>query len=101
MSFRPNNTPASGAGPRRWPRWLWLSAVGAAALLPKCLLCVAGYIAVATGLGMATPELCGPVGTARLPVWATAGVGIGVLAGIACLTLGKRRKMSGTARDIR
>src|SRR5258708_32628278 len=28
-------------------------------VLPKCLACVAGYVALAAGLGLAGPELCG------------------------------------------
>jgi hypothetical protein len=32
-------------------------------LLPKCLACVAGYVAAAAGLGLANQELCG--GTAN------------------------------------
>jgi hypothetical protein len=36
-----------------------LVAVGAVALAPKCLLCVAGYAATVTGLRWFGPELCG------------------------------------------
>ena len=53
----------------------------AVSLLPKCALCVAGYLAVATGLGIATPELCGAVaGEANSPAW-----GPGVSTGVFCV----------------
>ena len=42
------------AGPGRW-----LISGLLMAMLPKCLGCVAGYIALAAGIGLAGPELCG------------------------------------------
>jgi len=42
---------------RRWLRWV--GGLAAVLVLPKCLLCGAGYLAVATGLMRAAPELCG------------------------------------------
>lgn len=37
----------------------WFAAVTGLALLPKCFACLAGYLAVFTGLATVTPELCG------------------------------------------
>jgi hypothetical protein len=37
----------------------WVGVLAAAVLLPKCLLCLASYLAVGTGLMRAAPELCG------------------------------------------
>jgi hypothetical protein len=34
---------------------------GLAALVPKCLVCVAGYLALGAGLAAQTPEWCGAV----------------------------------------
>jgi len=33
----------------------WLLPAGALALMPKCPVCVAGYIALGTGLGVSVP----------------------------------------------
>jgi hypothetical protein len=62
-----------------WQCALWLSTGLAITLLPKCALCVAGYVAVAIGLGMTPPELCGAGtdGTAW-PFWA-AGIATGAI----------------------
>ncbi|HEY8996023.1 MAG TPA: hypothetical protein VIM71_15260 [Lacunisphaera sp.] len=40
----------------------------AMALLPKCLVCVAGYVVLVTGIA-ATPELCGVTGGRTLSSW--------------------------------
>ncbi len=56
---------------RRLTRWL----AGAAlfALAPKCLLCLTGYLGLATALGLGGRELCGATASAA-----------GGLAGLAC-----------------
>jgi hypothetical protein len=47
----------------------WLTAALIAVLLPKCIACVAAYIALAAGLAVA-PELCGATERSdRLPAW--------------------------------
>ena len=53
----------------------------AVTLLPKCALCVAGYLAVAAGFGVVAPELCGAAaGEANSPAW-----GPGVSTGVICI----------------
>ena len=42
---------------RGWARWLVPGVL--LTLLPKCLVCVAGYVALASGLGLTHQELCG------------------------------------------
>lgn len=60
-----------------WQRWILLVAI--AALLPKCLLCVAGYLALAVGFVTATTELCGETAGDIAPsVWGP-GIAIGVI----------------------
>jgi hypothetical protein len=45
---------------RRTVRWLWPLAV--LALVPKCLLCLAGYAGLGIALGLGGPEICGVEG---------------------------------------
>jgi hypothetical protein len=68
----------SGDGQRtRWKRALL--AGGLAAVLPKCLVCVAGYTALATGLATTSPELCGAVTEkANIHLWGS-GIATGVI----------------------
>lgn len=69
------------------------------AALPKCLLCVAGYVALAAGLSSVAPELCGVgEGRAGLKAWgAAAALGL-ILAGGVWLILKWRRPVSGRRR---
>ncbi len=67
----PDPVPASEAIPSkiperargRLPATGWLIATVAAVFVPKCVLCVAGYLALVAGLGSAGVEFCG--GNAR------------------------------------
>jgi hypothetical protein len=53
----------------RFARLRWLTAALIALLLPKCVACVAAYVALAAGLSVA-PALCGETEpNDRLPVW--------------------------------
>jgi len=65
--------PASSSGQKKLPRRHRIAGVIApaisvamAALLPKCFGCVAGYLALASGLGLAGREICGGA-TAKPP----------------------------------
>ena len=67
----PESDPTLGATPPRQRsrlfRWFgvvrWIGSVALLTLAPKCLICVAGYLGFATGLGLVGVELCG--GTAK------------------------------------
>lgn len=45
-----------------------LAAIAALALLPKCFACMAGYLAVLSGLTAVTPVICG-AGETGFPGW--------------------------------
>ncbi len=91
----PGESSRSPAHERRrgWPRLIL--AGGLAALLPKCLACVVGYLALATGFAATSPELCGAVAAeAASPVW-PAGAATGLIFGGAfCLLARNRPKRS-------
>ncbi|AOS45980.1 hypothetical protein Verru16b_03071 [Lacunisphaera limnophila] len=60
-------TAADGPATSRSAGWVRvLAAVTAALLLPKCLLCLAGYLAVGMSLATAAPEMCGAIETGAL-----------------------------------
>jgi len=57
-----SETPPRSAGDSKRKNALrWALAGLAGALMPKCILCVAGYAALITGASVAGPELCGAV----------------------------------------
>ncbi len=69
---------AVGVGARRWARKgvalvEWVLPVAALALVPKCPLCVAGYIALFTGVGVS-------FSTAATVRWAIVVMSVGALA---------------------
>jgi hypothetical protein len=99
---RPGLPPSSGLEWWRWRGLRWTATVIAVIALPKCLLCAAGYVALATGLVSVAPELCGPsAGQDRVAVW-TRAVALGlILAGSAWFLLKWRRPMSGKNRGDR
>ena len=70
---------AAGLPGWRPAAWRCLLAGVAAVAAPKCFLCVAGYVAVLTGLGWAGPELCGTEAGPRMP-WIWAGITSGLTA---------------------
>lgn len=74
---------ASPLGRRRWPRWL--GRVLALLLLPKCAVCLLGYVALATGLGALGREFCGVQAGAGL--FAFSGVDAWIYASTAALGL--------------
>lgn len=66
---------------RRWMRWLVPGVLLMA--MPKCFLCVAAYLALATGLGVSGRELCGATegsgGTAVASLMLAIGAAVGVI----------------------
>ena len=76
----------------------WLAAALAAAFMPKCMLCVAGYLAA----GGAAVELCGVVESDSVAAW-PAGLAAGalVLIGGAWVRRKKHRDVSGTHPAVR
>jgi LPXTG-motif cell wall-anchored protein len=66
---------------RRRLRWVFAGTL--VVLLPKCFVCVAGYLAVLTGLAFAMPELCGAgeTGSSDWQAGAIAGLVLSVLGG--------------------
>lgn len=95
--------PAASANPsareagRQRSRWLrWTVVFLAAILLPKCLACVAGYLALATGLMVAVPELCGEGSGTTWPPWLTLAVmALPLTVAGLWFVLKNRRKVSG------
>lgn len=76
----------------------WLAAGIAALLLPKCFLCVAGYVALAAGFAAGQPELCG--GLAALSDGAAfAFAALGAVAGVGLLLYAGRRPASTRAGE--
>lgn len=71
----------------RRPRWPRLALAGGLAIaLPKCLACVAGYLALGTGLAATSPELCGVLtGAAASPGEGSAATAIATFLGACCL----------------
>ena len=71
-----------------------------AALLPKCLICVVGYLSFVSGLGVTTRELCG-VDETGFPLWQDAttlslGLGFAVMgSSVFWVTLKNRVPVSG------
>lgn len=61
-----------------WRRWIL--PVACAAVLPKCLMCVAGYLALAGGLVTATTDLCGEAAGDNLTAWGVVVTGLVILA---------------------
>ncbi len=63
------------------PGWRrWILPVACAALLPKCLMCVAGYLTLAGGLVTATTELCGEATGDTPTAWGAVVTGLVILA---------------------
>ncbi|WP_157693953.1 hypothetical protein [Opitutus sp. GAS368] len=85
------NMPAETAPFRHRTRWL--AAGITALLLPKCLLCVAGYIALAGGFAAVVPELCGG-SAAPSNGAAVATAALGLVAGALLLACAWRRATS-------
>jgi hypothetical protein len=75
------------------PRFLqprWWAAVFVALLLPKCIACIAGYVALGAGL-IVTPELCGVTEVNDgLPAWQLAGIPVTMISLICLLRAGRR-----------
>jgi hypothetical protein len=79
------------------PRW-W-AAVFVSLLLPKCVACIAGYIAFATGV-IVTPELCGVTeGTEALTAGQLGGISITMISLIWLFRAG--RKLSEIRPNVR
>lgn len=79
----PAGDPGTTTPPRAMarPGWRrWLLPVACAALLPKCLLCVAGYLALAGGLVISTTELCGGIAGDTPTAWGAVVTGLVILA---------------------
>ncbi len=77
--------PVVPAGVRRWKtvcRWTLAGLAGA--LMPKCVLCVAGYVILFTGAGAGVKEICGAM---PLSPWVL--VPSGVVAGWIALAAGR------------
>ncbi len=55
----PDAPPRFAGHPRRTAVLRWTLAVLVGALLPKCVLCLAGYVVLFTGAGVTVTELCG------------------------------------------
>lgn len=79
--------PAEGTGTTKRPPVIarpgwrrWILPVACAAVLPKCLMCVGGYLALAAGLVTATTELCGEAAGDSLTAWGTVVTGLVILA---------------------
>ena len=73
--------------PYRLARYLL---AGLAALLPKCLACVAGYLTLGAGLAAKTPEWCGAADDASWsPGWFVVTV-TAFLVGVSWLLAGQR-----------
>ena len=80
---RPRRGTARGRG--------WLIPAVLLALAPKCLLCVAGYVAAGAALGFGGTELCGgPAGTGGH--WTAGLFALGLALGAAGLFLAYRRR---------
>lgn len=78
--------------------WRWAAAVAALALLPKCVVCVAGYVAALAGFAAAGAEICG-VGAARAGAahgWVFAGMVV-ALGGAGGWWWSRRRGRTGRA----
>jgi hypothetical protein len=89
--------PLGGNRVWRFRHGLWLVA---AAALPKCVLCVLGYLALAGGMTRSAAELCGA--TAKTENGMLAWVGAGMLfVGVVTLVRLHRRRVSGMKRSDR
>ncbi|HVT72791.1 MAG TPA: hypothetical protein VHD61_06615 [Lacunisphaera sp.] len=88
----------SSASTRRRPRWpRWLAGAAALLLMPKCLVCLAGYVALALGFGAAGAEICGAGG----PDWLTdAGAQLGLSPRQAAVTLLAATFLAGVALTL-
>ena len=71
-----------------------------AVVMPKCLFCLAGYLALTTGIATAAPELCGAAAddaAGSLGWWL---VGPVVFVGVTFFR-GRRARVSGSGRTVR
>lgn len=68
--------------------------------MPKCLLCLAGYLALAAGIATAAPELCGGEADAGFGAVGWWLAGPLVFAGVAFFR-GRRVRVSGSERVVR
>lgn len=70
---RTRGDPSLPAPDRRYIRFVaWLVAGAGIAILPKCIACLAAYLAIGAGLGLVEKEICGAAarGTFSTPqVW--------------------------------
>jgi hypothetical protein len=77
----------------------WIVTGMLAALLPKCLACLVGYLAVLSGLTRAAPELCGDGSAGALDALTYTLVALALAAGIGAafrLTVKNRPQLSGS-----
>lgn len=89
--------PLGGNRVWRFRHGLWLVA---AAALPKCVLCVLGYLALAGGMTRSASELCGPSADSEngMLEWGIAAI---LFAGLVVLVRLHRRRVSGIKRSDR
>lgn len=81
------------SGLRRWGWKRWSLAAAATVFLPKCALCLLGYVAVAAGLAANAPEMCaGSTDAAGATAWLdAAGIAAGcALAGVFVVAVHRR-----------
>jgi hypothetical protein len=107
-----DGTIAPATAARTLPRQLpgpvrWIASGTILILLPKCLACVAGYAALAAGLGLglANRELCGGTATSNAGFWAEGAtqllLELVVTAGLSCFVARPVRRFIRGWSDLR